>query len=372
MAKSYDVAVLGATPAGLTAAIALAGKKRRVVVVDSPAGPTESPLADWVPCDLFERAPFLRGLPRAAGGQAFARVHFHNAETREPVEYRHGRPAGYFFAANRLVAALKAAARKAKVSLADSAAWPALDLREDSVHLGEPCSIEARLLMIAQDCPAAVISALALPVRNVPRSTLAVTALELGWTAVKIRKHFPPCLHIVSLSRRSDLGLFFPTKDSLHVRLITQAVSPTARPDSLGDLLGMLRGTGALPADTPTDKVRGAVWYPPAGIALDLETHVAKRTLLIGTAGGFAGLMTGQTIAPSIRSALVAATAAERALTSEDQQGALGAFKNEWRRALADYLRPPNTSLQLLLPLVFINQRMVARFARAMLFGESI
>ena len=47
-------------------------------------------------------------------------------------------------------------------------------------------------------------------------------------------------------------------------------------------------------------------------------------------------------------------------------------FKNHWRKNLADYLRPPNTSLQMLLPLLFVNQQIVAKFTRALLFGETI
>lgn len=370
MSKAYEVAILGATPAGLTAALALARLKRRVVVVDAPAGATESPLADWAPRDLFDQAPFFRSLPKACGAQAFSAVRFYNADASKTAEYRHGKTAGYCIAAGRLPAALAALVRKAKVAMVSADARPTMDLREDQVRLRGSCDVEAQLLLIAQDCPAEVIAALALPVRNVPRSTLSVTGMDVSWTAAKIRKHFPPCLHIVDLPGRSDLGMFFPAGNMLHVRIMGQAGG--ARPEALAALLTMLREAGIVPPDMPTAEVRGAVWNPPAGVALDLETHVAKRTLLIGTAGGFTGLMTGQTVSPSVRSALLAAAVAERALGATDPQGALGSYKNEWRRALADYLRPPNTSIHLLLPLVFINNRMVARFARAMLYGENI
>ena len=50
----------------------------------------------------------------------------------------------------------------------------------------------------------------------------------------------------------------------------------------------------------------------------------------------------------------------------------MGLYKTEWRKALANYLRPPNTAMHLLLPLLFVNKQMVSRFARAMLYGESI
>ena len=80
-----------------------------------------------------------------------------------------------------------------------------------------------------------------------------------------------------------------------------------------GRFAGAVPGhAGILPASLSLDKARGAVWYPPAGEALDMETHVAKRCILIGTAGGFADTITGQTLWPSIRSAMIGAEAVAR------------------------------------------------------------
>ena len=56
----------GATPAGLAAAISLAKAKRSYVVMDAPASPTESPLADWVPKDLTDERPSSRRPSRPA------------------------------------------------------------------------------------------------------------------------------------------------------------------------------------------------------------------------------------------------------------------------------------------------------------------
>ncbi len=127
-----------------------------------------------------------------------------------------------------------------------------------------------------------------------------------------------------------------------------------------------------LPADLPLAKAAGAVWYPPSGMALELETHVAKRCMLVGTAGGFVESITGQTLYPGVKSALIAADIAHAALDHARVQEELMKFKNHWRKNLADYLRPPNTSLQMLLPLLFVNQQIVAKFTRALLFGETI
>ena len=137
-------------------------------------------------------------------------------------------------------------------------------------------------------------------------------------------------------------------------------------------MLTGLQVAGLVPGALALDQARGSVWRPPAGVALDLETHVAKRCLLIGTAGGFSEAVTGQTLTASVRSALLAAEVARQALDSDNCQDALRRFKSSWRRSLADFIRPPNTSLHMLLPLLFVNKRVVSRFTTALLDGKNI
>ena len=70
-------------------------------------------------------------------------------------------------------------------------------------------------------------------------------------------------------------------------------------------MLAALQAAELVPAKLSLGRARGAVWLPPAGVALELETHVAKRCLLIGTAGGFTEAVTGQTLAVLLLSALL-------------------------------------------------------------------
>jgi hypothetical protein len=177
---------------------------------------------------------------------------------------------------------------------------------------------------------------------------------------------------VVNLAERGSVGMFFAVGSTVHVRLISENAATGTTAEGLTSLISTLKEGGLLPASMPLGRIKAGMWRPPAGVALDLETHIAKRTLLIGTAGGFAGMITGQTIVPSIRSALVAAEVANDALSSPAVQDVLGSFKTKWRKALADGLRPPSTSLHLLLPLLFVNERMVPRFAKAMLYGDPI
>jgi hypothetical protein len=69
---------------------------------------------------------------------------------------------------------------------------------------------------------------------------------------------------------------------------------------------------------------------------------------------------------------LLAAKVARKALTAKQPQSVLMDFKKLWRKELADYLRPPNTLLSMLLPLLFVNERIVDKFTRALIHGEDI
>ena len=61
-----------------------------------------------------------------------------------------------------------------------------------------------------------------------------------------------------------------------------------------------------------------------------------------------------------------------RATDSRHPQDTLRHFSAEWRTKMADYLRPPNTDLQFLLPLIFTNQQMADRTADAFWSGKNI
>ncbi|MGB2822295.1 MAG: FAD-dependent monooxygenase [Phycisphaerae bacterium] len=369
----YDIAVLGATPAGLAAAYHLARKRCDVVVIDAPRQSAESPLADWLPRGFYRMRSLPAGLLRASKAQQFSRVRFHNANLDREVEYKTRSSAGHFVQVPSLIKAMRAAARSAGVRISSTDTSPAIRLEEDHVDLIGSRQVRARLLLIAHSRPNHVLSELAMPLRSVPGRPLLVAALDVPLSSRRSdAKDLAGALHVVELRERTELGMFFTAGSVLHLRVISSSVASGTRAAELSGMLTRLQQVGVLPANLPVGRAKGAVWSPPAGVALELETHVAKRCLLTGTAGGFVESITGQSLAPSVRSALLAADTAISALRSDEPQGTLMKYKTSWRRSLADYLRPPNTSLHMLLPLLFVNQRIVSKFTRALLYGENI
>jgi len=371
MRHVHDIAVLGATAAGYAAARYLAKNKCDVVLVGAPHAACESPLADWVPGDFF-RLPGLTGsLVRRCGARGFKRVCYHDVDFDKQVQYVSRRLSGRFLHARNLLKALRGAAADAGVSLRSTATPPTIELQEGQVRLIGTTQVASRLLLIAHGRPHEVLGDLSLSVRTAPTSALVVAGLDVPLGAARTSA-LDAALHVVELPERSELGMFFTIDRTLHLRVISSSTAGGTRAEELSAMVARLQRAGILPRKLRLGRARGAVWRPPAGVALELESHVAKRCLLAGTAGGFVESITGQTIRPSVVSALLAGEAALGALKGPCVQDTLMRFKAAWRKHLADGLRPPSTSLHMLLPLLFVNRNIVARFTRALLLGENI
>ena len=372
LARTFDIAVLGATPAAYAAAYYLAKRRCDVVVVTAPSVPTECPLTDWAPRNLFQHARLPRSLARACGAAQFTTVCYHNSKLDAQAQSASRGTAGFFVHVPRMIEALKAETARAGVTFQALPESPAIRLEEDRVCLAGGRPIVARLLLIVHSTPTEVVAALAQPGRMPPPSPLVVAGLDVPLTSRHVGRRLQGALHVMELVEHTDLGIFFVLGSTLHLRVISSSKASGARAAELSNMVASLQSAGIVPGELALGRSRGSVWYPPAGAALELETHVAKRCLLAGTAGGFADSVTGQTLWPSVQSALLAAQTALAALKSRNTQESLMAYKTSWRRTLANNLRPPSTPLQMLLPLLFVNRRIVPRFTRTLLHGEGI
>lgn len=374
MAKLYDVAVLGDTPAGNAAAAALCKAKRSVVVVSSPVGTVmHCPLAEWVPAFLFDRlgkAGLGKGLAKQAGAKPFSRVLYHDAALERYAEFKRKTTVGYFLPADGLADLLHGLAGRAGANHRTSKHAPAIELREDHVELLGTRRCRAKMLLIAQDSPAQVLADLGRPVRLSPAPPMLSVGLDIPLDG----KPGPDedALHIVEMAERSELAMFYTVAGVVHLRVLSTSRAAGNRTAELTTLLARLREANLLPDRIGLNKARGAVWHPPAGAALEQEAHEAKRTLLVGSAGGFAESTTGQCLAPAVQSGLLAAKLLGEALDDGKPQEKLMEFRDCWRKELADYLRPPNTAVSMLLPLVFLNPRIVPNLTAALLWGEDV
>ncbi len=372
MAKIHDIAVLGATAAGYASALALA-KRHDVVLLDGPKTAAECPLADWVPADVVAECGALRAVKTSGTDGPFRGVAFHRLRTGGQTAYRSRSIAGYVLRSSKLLGALRSAAKKAGLRHVRFPAPATVELHEPYVAVHAGREIRARLLLIAEGTPADAARRLSMPVRAMSGTSMTCCGLDVPVSAAQRRK-LDKDLHVVGLAEPDRLGVFFVAGAVLHVRLVCAGERLADRPaiDALGRLVASLQSAGLLGERLNLARAQAGLWRPPGGAALELETHLAKRTLLVGTAGGFASALTGQTLAPGVLSAAVAAEVAHRALDSDHPQDVLAEYENLWRDRLADRIRQPGTSIRMLMPMVMTNRAMTTRFARALLYGESI
>lgn len=386
MTNVHDVLILGSTPAGYAAATCLAGGKHDVVVIDAPPNDpaaVECPLMDWVPATLFSpgkskvSAGISASLLKDAEAEAFHSVHYHDVALQRTAQYTLKETAGYFISPDALTTAMRNQAVVAGATVRATRNPVKIRPQEDHVDVITSRPIHGRLLIVAHDTPDAILAQLGRPVRETSRP-MTVVGLDVPIPPPD-RKHtdawatlLRDALHVVELPERSEMGMFFVAGSTLHLRVMSTSAAAGNRSAELTKMIQSLQKAKILPIDLDLARARGAVWRPTVGAALEQETHEAKRTLLAGSAGGFSESVTGQAMYPAVRSALLAAMVAQKALASKDTQDTLMTFKEVWRKSLADYLRPPNTSLAMLLPLLFVNEGVVTKFSRALLYGEDI
>jgi len=374
MAKVFDTAIIGGTPAGLAAGYLLAKDGLSVVLVDCPVSGCESPLTDWAPASLFALAGMPKSLVKKCSATPFRTVRYHSVDFDKQAEHRGRSVLGYFLHPAKLCKTLAAEARQAGVSLRKTNALPDVELQESGIVLSGTCKSKARLLLFVGGSASAAVGHLALPNGGSFPSQFSVVGLDIPLTSAVAREITDKSLNVVETPDRSDLGMYFVAGDILHVRVMSESPGKGPGVEELSGLIGGLRNAGFLPERLALGKAAGALWKPQAGVAMEIDSHTAKRCLLAGSAGGFAAAVTGQTLYPSIHSSLLAARCAADVLDKGDKnmQEHLAGFKTSWRKAIGPYLAPPDASLQMLVPLLFANKRVVPRFTRSLLNGDKI
>lgn len=264
-------------------------------------------------------------------------------------------------------ALLKPFQKSAKGCFQDQARVERLQLGEDAVtaHLAGGRSVSGRLLVVATGAGRALVDQI---------DFAGGTTHELG--GLGLRYCCPAdggaeetrIDYVLGLGDPGSVGYRLSYVGGLTVGVFSDR-SAEATAASLREMSAMFCSRGLLPEEWQSF-ASGAAPYPsPAGLSLAMESHVAKRTLVIGRAGGFVASYTHETIYPCLWSAKLACEAIVKALPSANIQDSLGAFEQMWRTELAGQLRPPNSDPQSILPLVFSNQQMADKLVESFHLG---
>ena len=365
----FDVAVIGAGPAGATAAILLARQEQRVVLIDRAKPPRTAPCAGW----LSGRAQSLLddlgcSFPRGCL-VPFSQVDFYNADCSKHASPKLPGPVGYLVDRSRFDEALAAHAQSLGASRMHGEEAKDIRLGEAVVDIKlASASVESRLLVLATGRAQELASRVGFPQRgsDVP---IWVAQVETGKPAKSGDE--ARVAVILGLDTHGSFGFCTSTgeRSTLSVNFVgdMESVLP-----ALIHLCKIAAAHGILPEDLAAQAQKAKPIRCPAGWALDMDTHVAKHTLLVGDAGGFVAAASNEGLYPAMWSARIAAGVIHQALRSPYSQDELMAFDSQWRMQIADHLRSPHTDVRFLLPLIFSNQAMADRMAAAFFFGENI
>ncbi|HUW82394.1 MAG TPA: FAD-dependent monooxygenase [Phycisphaerae bacterium] len=369
----YDVLIIGVSPAGTVAAALLARQNRTVALVARDQPTAHLPCTTWVGKDAEAILECIGLSARDALGPALKHLIFRSPDLSQHAASDVARIGAHLTDRAHLLKQLTACAQRDGAELVTADPVVEITLAESFVvaSLQSGRSIEARLLIAADEVESLLVEHL--PHARLQKC-LVCHQLELHPPAQVLNDFFgsTPLAVVAFNCPRADASAYVLVGSGrLAVGLGASANSETAA-KLFAQFCGMATQSGLIPPDLSLEPKAGDTWLTPAGAAVELETHVAKRAILIGRAGGFVAAVSSLDAYPEMWSAQLAADVAAQALNSDNPQDELGRFDAAWRTGMARHLQPPNTDLQFLLPLVFSNSQMADRLAQAILTGQPI
>lgn len=361
--ETCDVLVIGSTPAAAVAAIRARQLGLGVVrVSQAPAVESGDP-ACWVNRDCVKLCESI-GLSREAlGAREFSGLSLYSPDFRRQTSVEADGIGGWL--------ATEATVRSALLAAADAAGAKAIDGTIGGLDVGHQDvvatltnggRIEARVVLADDGVQSAAAALVRLE---------AAGATGRSPCCVCLTTAAPPSLAdlsvILNAGHNANIGYVVRVGKRAHVGMLSRTTE-TPIETQFAAFRGGLETAGLISAD---GERAVSTFASPAGVAIDMHSHVGKRMLLIGEAGGFVAAFSNGRLYAAMRSGWLAAEIAGRAMGAPVVQDALAAFETAWRTELADCLRLPNTDLSLLMPLVFSeNKQMACRVARAFLLGE--
>jgi len=368
-AKNPEVIVIGAGPAGATAALILAQAGRQVTLLDSASFPRPKPCAGWLSPRGVDFCAEL-GIDVARKSDIIEDVRFMSSDLTQTARPAKIERLGVLIDRTAFDEQLVAAARKAGVTFHDRFTVATLRPGEDAVEVE---SVEGKVLCGRVAVLAAGVSqrlAGQIGVHIAPDGAavnVAHVSAQVDAPGGGLRNRLTVVLEpggdgcCLAIEHRKRISL------TLYGRKERAALL-----DRLVELASALHAKGFVSADLSRDAAKAPCGTAYRCNALNADTHVGKLCLVVGDAGGFYATVSHEGIFPAMWSGQIAARVIHKALSAKHVQDALIAFDREWRLTMANFLRPPNTELPLLIPLIFSNQPMAERMGAAFFMGENI
>ena len=375
-----DVIVVGAGPAGSTAAKLLADRGFKVLLLDRAAFPRHKTCASWINRLAFERFSYLEAKLDDLVESPFYGMTFFDPSLRRHGRFTERKPSGYLSLRSKFDDGLRRIAIDAGATFRGSEGVTHVEQDESGVRArtAQGNTYSARVLIGADGVSSRVAMSTGLRRSWGRRDYVMCADADIEYPSENISAFYgkrPPLLVYLEYQGLEGYGWIFPKRRHICVG-IGGILDDNRRIRSVySRFFHDLRAVGHLPSDLPEEATHFDM--DPVGAVYEIPKLTAGRVMLIGDAGGFVSGSTGEGIYPGMLSAEVACNVIERALSSASVERGLAEFDQDWRVELGDYVKrlpggEKEAGTRSRLEMIF-RSRLVARVAaRVFLYGEQV
>jgi geranylgeranyl reductase family protein len=375
MVELCDALVCGGGPSGSTAALELARGGLTTVLCDRQRFPRDKTCGGWVNARAFSQFDFLAGKAEELSERAFSELVFLSPNLGQRISYRAEEPQGYLVSRQRFDHSLVRMAVEAGATLVEGVGLSELWLGEDSVLsvLEDGRRYRSRFL-VGADGVATTVGRLSGLNPGFADEQLVVAVEQEFRTSPELMEELGGgrgrILVVLAYDYIPGYGWIFPRRETVSVGVGARMSRVSNIGETHRKFVADLRSGGLLPDGGETREPRSGLL--PAGAALKLKKVAAGRVLLVGDAGGFVAAASGEGIYPGMWSGQLAAGCIARGCADGREEAVASCYEAAVHKELTRYLEMPALELSLVMDLLFRDQRVANKLARAFLFGEPI
>jgi geranylgeranyl reductase family protein len=342
MIHRADVIVVGAGPAGSTAAKLLADRGFQVALLDRAVFPRHKTCASWINRLAFERFPYLKRKLNELIESPFFGVAFFDSFLKRSARYVETRPSGYLSLRTKFDDGLRRIAIEAGAEFHGGSS--VVGIEQDGAEV-RACTAKGDVfcgrILIGADGASSRIAMSAGLRRGWGRSDYVICGnADIPYDSAGIERFFGsrfPFQVYLQYRMLYGYGWIFPKRHHICVGLGALLVDNRRIRPLFAKFFFDLKERGLLPEDLKFTGARFDV--DPVGAVYHLNALTRGRVVLIGDAGGFVAGSTGEGIYPAMVSAEVACQVIQRALSNSAVESKLAEFNQAWRPELASYLK---------------------------------
>ncbi|MEM4258478.1 MAG: geranylgeranyl reductase family protein [Candidatus Thermoplasmatota archaeon] len=330
----YDVIVVGAGPAGATAATVLAEQGKKVLLIDKEKFPRDKPCGGGLPTRVLQQFPFIQKFIDASSYGSIT----YSSSLQYKLSIIRKKPMLFMIRRTVFDEGLVKRAEKKGVHLAFEKKVIDLCIYEDKAQVvldtGE--IFEADLILGCDGTQSIVAEKSGL--RSSPEPRCVCIVQEQPLERKQITKFFTQkrIVHIfIKVKGIAGYGWVFPKKNSVNIGVgeFQSAVGAEADKRNLKqvyeEFVELLKKETIIPADFSIENIRGGI-LP----VFPLQKTYTHRVLLCGDAAGFINAITGEGIYYAMKSGVLAAETSIKACTLHDfSEKTLSNYQKLWKAA---------------------------------------